>query len=77
MKNIIAVVVILLLGGCFRQTINSTEIGLAEELCADRGGIYTIEEYWTGITYFYCEDGSLFTETNGKLTPSRYNKQRG
>jgi hypothetical protein len=51
---------ILLLSGCGGKTlrISNENIILAQEYCAEKGGLKEISTYWYTAPLFHCEDGT-------------------
>lgn len=56
-KYIISTILLLSLTGCFFQTVDKSEIDLAEEACANNGGVEIILELFNGSTSIYCHNG--------------------
>lgn len=57
MKNILTVAILLLLQGCFYQSVDDTDIKLANEKCKNNGGVKTITIYAGVSTAVQCKDG--------------------
>jgi hypothetical protein len=57
MKNIITAGILLLLQGCFYQSVDETDIKLANEKCKDNNGVKSITIYAGVSTAVECKDG--------------------
>ena len=57
MKNIITAGILLLLQGCFYQSVDETDIKLANEKCKNNNGVKSITIYAGVSTAVECKDG--------------------
>ena len=57
-KIFLGLIIILIMQGCYYQSINSNEIRKAIEFCEEHKGVLEIRERWSGYTMFICNDGS-------------------
>ncbi|PCI20828.1 MAG: hypothetical protein COB62_04230 [Piscirickettsiaceae bacterium] len=57
MKTLITAAILLLLQGCFYQSVDETDIKLANEKCKDNQGVRKITIYAGVSTVVECSDG--------------------
>lgn len=57
MKLLFSALILLLLQGCFYQSVDETDIKLANEKCKDNNGVKTITIYAGVSTAVECRDG--------------------
>lgn len=63
MKKLLLIVLFLpFVQGCLYQTVNKSEVDLANKYCENKGGLDYIKEGFGGATTIVCEDSTRTSE---------------
>ena len=56
MEKLMVVILVLMLSGCFYQTINPGDIKISTSVCSTHDGINNIKSWWLGSVIVTCND---------------------
>ena len=75
-KFLIVIISCLSLTGCFWQSTTGYSIGLAQEYCADKGGLNHMDVLWYGSVHVFCNDRFKPYSINNRSALEHYNVSR-
>lgn len=72
MKQLIVIIGVLFLSGCFYQEVDMESYTKAEHFCSDKNGIKSLQSHWNGSVYIYC-----YNETYKHVNEIKFNYKTG